>query len=119
MRTPIQPNLVSLIPTVNEVWIQLSVDDSSIGKQMLVEGIRYYCVGLQWLRIIQLKRTNSQALTPEEEQIGTMCETNTFTVPHPIYLYLKTLGNLKCKSTGQTLIPTFPRTNGRLLWNTG
>lgn len=108
MRTSIQPNLAAIIPTVNETWIQLSVDNPNIGKEMLVEGIRYYSVGLLWLRIIQLKRANSQALTPAEEDIFRLCESTTFSIPHPIYLYLQALGNIKCTATGQSLIPTFP-----------
>lgn len=61
-----------------------------------------------WLRIIQLKRSNGQALTKAEEQMLTMCETTTFTVPMPIYLYLQALGVVKAASTGQQLIPSFP-----------
>lgn len=108
MRTTIQPNLAAMIPTVNETWIQLSVDNANIGKEMLVEGLRYYSVGLTWLRMIQLKKANSQPMTPAEEEISTLCEHTNFAVPHSIFLYLQAIGNVKCTATGQQLIPTFP-----------
>lgn len=61
----------------------------NIGKEMLIEGFRYYTIALQWLRIIQMKRSNSQQLTANEEAIMGICDTTNFTIKHPIYVYLQ------------------------------
>lgn len=108
MRTTIQPAAFGLIPTVDAVWQEMVADNSNIQKEMLVEGLRYYSTALLWLRIIQLKKVNKQALTEAETMVSSMCDTTSFTIPSPIHLYLQALGTVKCAGTGQTIIPAFP-----------
>lgn len=103
-----QHTCVALIPLTNETWSQISVDEVNLAKQMLPEGLRYYTTGLLWLRILQLKRANSQKRTAAEEKVLELCDTTTSCVPQPIHIYLQGLGAIKCSSTGQTIIPEFP-----------
>lgn len=108
MRTTVQPATFGLIPTVETVWQEMVADNSNIQKEMLIEGVRYYATGLLWLRIIQLKKSNKQALTEAETMVSSLCDSTTFAIPSPIHLYLQALGTVKCSGTGQTLIPSFP-----------
>lgn len=60
-----------------------------------------------WLRIIHLKQNNSQPLTEQEQDILTLVQTTSFSVPEPIFLQIRQIGNLVTK-TGQHLYPEFP-----------
>lgn len=108
MRTTVQPAAFGLIPTVDSLWQDLIVDNTNIHKEMIIEGVRYYATALYWLRIIQLKKVNSQPLTEAETMVSSMCDSTSFAVPTPLHLYLQALGTVKCKGTGQSLIPEFP-----------
>lgn len=107
MRTEFMPSCVGLIPATNDAWIELTVDEPQIEKQMLLEGFRYYSTSMLWLKILQLTKANSEPLTEDELRMWSICESTAFNVPEPIYLYLKGLGTIEA-DTGQTLIPRFP-----------
>ncbi|CAI6347595.1 unnamed protein product [Macrosiphum euphorbiae] len=60
-----------------------------------------------WLRVLSLKQNNSQPLTISEQDILQLIQTTAFTVPEPIFLQLRHLGNV-LTTTKQHLSPAFP-----------
>lgn len=62
-----------------------------------------------WLRIIDLKHKNSELLTVEEDEVWNRTHTTSFSVPEPILLQLRQVGNITVKHLNQHLYPTFPQ----------
>ncbi|XP_072399130.1 uncharacterized protein [Diabrotica undecimpunctata] len=107
LRQTFTPSAPALIEISRVTFAELLTDDAQIGKTILPEFLGYYSTALLWLRIIYLKQKNSQPLTEQEQDILTLTQTTVFSVPEPILLQLRQLGNIVTK-TGQHLYPEFP-----------
>lgn len=72
-----------------------------------IEALNYYTTGLLWLRLIEQRNCAQRVLTPEEVALRRLTEHVVYSIPEPIYLYLKAIGDVKT-STGQHLHPESP-----------
>lgn len=86
----------------------MCIDNAQIDKQMLVEGICYYCAAAFWIRVVALKRSNNIALTDNKVRLMSIFEGTTLNIPEPLYLYLRGFGTIEDQGTGQNLIAVFP-----------
>lgn len=106
-RQTFTPSAPALIEITRQSYAEMLTDDPQLNKALLPEFLDYYSTALLWLRIINLKQRNSQALTEAEQDILMLTQTTNFCVPEPILLQLKQLGNI-CTMGKQHLYPEFP-----------
>lgn len=78
------------------------------GKSMTLGMINYYTVSLAWLRMISIKLVNGDFITPTERDIMDIVQDVSFTLPKPLAVYLKSVGNLITPQK-QHLYPHFPQ----------
>lgn len=102
-----KPSAPALIEISRMTYAELLTDDAQLGKSILPEYLDYYATAMLWFRIVKLKQKNSQPLSDVEQQVLTLIQTTTFSVPDPIFLQLRQLGNIVTK-TGQHLYTEFP-----------
>jgi hypothetical protein len=94
-----------------EVYNNLAIDEKHLDRKMAKEELSYYATGLLWLRMLEVKaKQPNLALTSEEKAIRKAASTETFNVPHPIYLYLQEVGTYTDKMGKETElnIPDLP-----------
>lgn len=106
-RTPFSPSTPALIEISRGIFSELITDDPSLNKVLLPEYLDYYSTAMIWFRFVSLKAKNSQPLTPQESDVLTLMQTQTFAAPEPLALQLRTIGNIETPN-GQHLIPEFP-----------
>lgn len=107
-RTPFEVNLAAATEISDDMYREIKTDTTQIDKQMLPEALRYYTTGLTWIRIAHLKDGTQQPTSDEEQRLLSMTKDINWSVPEPLYVYLKSIGALKTDSTLQSLIPRFP-----------
>lgn len=106
-RTPFTPSAPALIEISRGIFSELVTDDPSLNKILLPEYLDYYSTAMIWFRFVSLKVKNSQPLTQEEGDVLTLLQSQTFAIPEPLALQLRTIGNIETMN-GQHLIPEFP-----------
>ncbi|APG78325.1 putative capsid protein [Wuhan cricket virus 2] len=99
------------LSAVNELsratYQQMLITDPNLAKQWTPEVHDYYVTAMTWLRIVALKASSGQDLTPAEETLLSMSATHSFNLTEPIRLYLSGVGVAVTKN-GQHLYPSFP-----------
>lgn len=101
-------NLAAIPELSDDIYREIKTDKTQIDKQMLPEALRYYSTGLTWIRIANLKDGSQQQVSDQEQQLLAQTRDINWSVPEPLYVYLKSIGTLKTDSTLQSLIPHFP-----------
>ncbi|CAI6374925.1 unnamed protein product [Macrosiphum euphorbiae] len=106
-RLEFTPSTPAIIDISRQTFAEMITDDSNLSKSLLPEYLDYYTTSMLWLRILSLKQKNSQPLIEQEQDILQLVQTTPFTVPEPIFLQLRQIGNI-VTSTKQHLYPAFP-----------
>lgn len=86
---------------------EMQIDDVNLSKAITPEMFDYYATAMLWARIITLKVKNSQPLSQPEHFISTLIQNVSYSIPEPLTLLFKSVGNLLTKS-GEHFQPTFP-----------
>jgi hypothetical protein len=97
----------ALIDVSRRMFAELLTDDANLGKVLIPEYLDYYSTAMLWFRLVTLKEKNSQPLTAEEQELITLIQSISFSIPEPLNLYLKSIGNIET-SIKQHLYPSFP-----------
>ena len=92
--TQFSASLPSLMEVTRELHSNLVTDDANLSKQLVPEYIDYYGTVMMWLRLVHIKRSNSEPTTQIEDQIIDLVNNTPFTLPEPLYLAVKSLGNV-------------------------
>lgn len=114
-RQTFQPSTPALIDIASQCYSELVTDYSNFSKAALPEYLDYYATALLWLRIMDLKHKNSDPLTSEEVAVWSRTQSTTFSIPEPITLQLKQLGNTVAKHIDHHLYPYFPQLSTRVV----
>jgi hypothetical protein len=101
------PSLSSIIEVSKDTISHVYAVEPHMEKTLLREAFHYYVGGLAWLRMLAIKEKEVQDRTQTEKYLYSTTKDTSFNIPEPIYLYLKAIGKIECK-TGQHLTPTFP-----------
>lgn len=117
-RTTFTPSMPSFVSICRQTYSEIVTDDPSLEKKLLPEYLTYYGVSMLWFRMITLKQKNSQPLTPVENALLDQIATASFSIPEPLLLQLRAIGNVVTR-TGQHLYPEFPSLPARVIANQG
>jgi hypothetical protein len=112
------PSLSSIIEISKETVSHIYAVEPQMEKTLLREAFHYYVGGLAWLRMLAIKDKEVQEMTQTERYMYSTTKDTNFNIPEPIYLYLKAIGKIECK-TGQHLTPTFPPMPERVINGNG
>lgn len=65
---------------------------------------------MMWLRLVHIKRSNSEPTTQIEDQIIDLVNNTPFTLPEPLYLAVKSLGNVTTPTGAHLYLksPSYP-----------
>lgn len=102
------PSMSTLMEVTTHMLLEYSVDDRRLDRSILPEYLNYYATALAWLRMISLKDLQRYQLTPQEQDLLRMTNTQVFTIPEPLMLYFKQYGTV-VPPTETHLHPTFPQ----------
>ncbi len=113
------PTFAAFNQIVSSTYQTYAAKNVLTAKTLSPGMLNYYCACMIWFRIIDLKRQNSQVLTPTEHTIYELIKLSVFSVPKPVSIYLKSIGTIT-SVTEQTLspvLPDYPNAGGHAMWS--
>jgi len=100
--SPSFSELLKISSTVTQVLTLPDIDAEPCDNSIM----NYYSTFLLWWRLANIKKSNGDTLTPDEELLLNLTVNDKFSVPLPLSDYLMAIGNVEYD--GQSYSPQFP-----------
>lgn len=107
-RPQFSPSLTGFEDVVRCTWDQVTIQASTLIRQLTFEEFRYYCYQLLWVWIIRAKQLlEVQVLNAVEQDLLADVIDAGWYVPRPVSVFLSSLGAARSVG-GEELTPIFP-----------
>lgn len=100
------PSFVGFVPLIDAAYIQKGVLNKDFSDIVPLELFRYYCIGLLWIRLLQI-RPRSHEYDMFEREILQITSNVEYAVPVQVKLYIQAIGEITTLS-GELIYPEYP-----------